>query len=329
MPEVEALADEAVAAVGHTTGALTHRTVTEMAERVGLSIVHAEDLPQAARSVLDLESGRIYIPPASIPGGHGLRSLALQAIAHIVLEHGDPESYGDFLGQRLEASYYAAACLMPRSASVDFLTEAKRDRNIAIEDFRDAFGVTHEAAALRFTNLATEHLAIPLHFLRVTGGGAVVRAYENDGLPLPLDVTGSTEGEIVCRHWSARKAFAQTTRTTEYYQYTDTPAGTFFESTQTGSAENQEYSITLGVPYQESKWFRGREVMNRDVSTCPDLGCCRRPDDALADRWAGRAWASARVHAHIFSPLPHGIYPGVDDRELYEFLAAHARPDDS
>lgn len=328
MPDIEELADQATAAAGHKTGALTHRTVAEMAARVGLSIIHVNDLPHSARSVLDLENGRIYIPPASIPGGHGLRSLALQAVAHVVLEHAEPGSYSDFLHQRLEASYYAAACLMPRRASVNFLQSAKDARTIAIEDFRDAFGVTHEAAALRFTNLATEHLGIRLHFLRVSGDGAVLRAYENDGLPLPLDATGSTEGEIVCRHWGARQALGRTTRTTEHYQYTDTPQGTFFESTQTGIGSSEEFAITLGVPYRESKWFRGRESRHREASRCPDLNCCRRPDDGLSQRWGGQAWASARVHAHIFSPLPHGTYPGVDDRELYEFLEAHAGDDE-
>src|SRR5660398_203349 len=83
---------------------------------------------------------------------------------------------------------------MPRSPSIEFLQRAKDERRIAIEDFRDAFGVTHEAAALRFTNLATEHLGITLHFLRATGGGAIERAYENDSLPLPVGVTGSMEG---------------------------------------------------------------------------------------------------------------------------------------
>ena len=323
LPEIEDLATAAVAAVGHTTGALTHRSVSEMAGRLGLHIVHVDDLPHSARAALDVGSGRIYIPPASIPGGHGLRSLALQAMAHIVLEHTAPENYADFLRQRLEVSYFAAACLMPQGSSLEFLGKAKNERAIAIEDFRDAFGVTHEAAALRFTNLATQHLGITLHFLRTTGPGSVVRAYENDGLPLPLDATGSTEGEVVCRHWSARQAFVRTTRTTEYHQYTDTPAGTFFESTQTGTGAAEDFAITVGVPYAESKWFRGRESSNRQQSTCPDFNCCRRPDDALAASWSGIGWASPKVHAQIFAPLPHGTYPGIDDRELYEFLDAH------
>ena len=323
LPEIEEIGEADVAAAGHMSGALTHRTVGVMAERLGLEIVHVDDLPHSARCVLDLANGRIFIPPASIPGGHGLRSLALQAMAHVRLGHETPADYEDFLRQRQEASYYAAACLMPREATVGFLKRARDERDIAIEDLRDAFGVTHEAAALRFSNLATSQLGMRLHVLRVDGDGSVVKAYENDGLPLPVDVTGATEGQLVCRHWSARRAFARRARTTEYYQYTDTPAGTFFESTQTGSTGAEEFSITLGVPFDESKWFRGRESRERAVSRCPDTSCCRRPDAAVASRWDGKAWASPRVHAHIFSPLPQGTYPGVDDRELYAFLEAH------
>ena len=327
LPEIERLAEETLRGVGHTTGALTHRSVGRIAERLGFELVHVGDLPHSARSVTDLENGRIYLPPASIPGGHGLRSMALQAMAHRLLGHEHPHSYADFLRQRLEINYFAAACLMPLTQSVDFLRAAKDDRNIAVEDFRDAFGVTHEAAGLRLTNLATVHLDMELHFLRVGGDGAVYKAYENDGLRLPVDVTGSTEGQLVCRQWSARMAFARTNRTTEYYQYTDTPEGTFFDSTQTGTADAEEFSITIGVPFAHSKWFRGRETAIRATSRCPDKNCCMRPPGELTARWSGKAWSSAKLHAHILSPLPSGTFPGVDDRELYEFLETHAAPE--
>jgi transcriptional regulator with XRE-family HTH domain len=313
-----------VDAVGHGAGALTHRSVTRMAERLGFELVHVHDLPHSARSVTDLDNGRIYLPPASIPGGHGLRSMALQAMAHRILGHAEPASYADFLQQRLEINYFAAACLMPRRQAVAFLRQAKDGHDIAVEDFRDAFGTTHESAALRFTNLATAYLGITVHFLRVGDDGAVYKAYENDGLRLPVDVTGSTEGQLVCRHWSARSAFARTNRTTEFYQYTDTPQGTFFDSTQTGTTSAGEFSITVGVPFVHSTWFRGRETTQRVTSTCPDAACCRRPDAGLSERWRGRAWSSAKLHAHILSPLPSGTFPGVDDQELYEFLDRHA-----
>ncbi|WP_104198293.1 XRE family transcriptional regulator [Cryobacterium sp. M15] len=324
MPEIEELVEERVRASGHTSGALTHREVSVMADQLGFSLIYVNDLPGSTRSVTDLANGRIYLPPASIPGGHGLRSMALQAMGHRLLGHERPVSYAEFLWQRLEINYFAAACLMPREASVAFLAHAKQERELAVEDFRDAFGVTHEAAALRLTNLATSHLDMTLHFLRVNGDGALQKGYENDDLPFPVDVTGSIEGQYVCKQWSARSAFTHTNRTTEYYQYTDTPAGTYWSATQTGSTDAGEFSISVGVPFAQAKWFRGRETTQRTVSRCPDESCCRRPDSDAAARWAGRAWPSARLHAHVLSPLPSGTFPGVDDSEVYAFLEAHA-----
>lgn len=324
LPEIERLAEHQLKSAGHISGALTHRTVSIMADQLGFELIYAGDLPHSARSVTDIEHGRIYLPPASIPGGHGLRSMALQAMAHRLLEHQPPTDYADFLQQRLEINYYAACCLMPETNSVAFLQQAKRDRNLAVEDFRDAFGVTHEAAGMRMTNLLTEHLGIPLHFLRVDGAGGISRVYENDDLPLPMDVTGAVEGQIVCRRFLARSGFAEHNRTTEHYQYTDTPAGTFWCSTQTGSTADGEFSITVGVPFDDARWFRGRETQKRAVSTCPDESCCRRPPADVTARWEGRAWPSARVHMQMFTPLPRGAFPGVDDGEVYDFLDRHA-----
>ena len=85
-----------------------------------------------------------------------------------------------------------------------------------------------------------------------------------------------------------------------------------------------EFSITVGVPFSDSKWFRGRDTVNRHRSTCPDPACCKRPDGELATRWQGKVWTSAKLHAHILSPLPSGTFPGVDDQELYRFLETHA-----
>ncbi len=324
LPDIEKLAEKQLRAAGHTAGALTHRTVSIMASRLGFELIYVNDLPASTRSVTDLEHGRIYLPPASIPGGHGLRSMALQAMAHRLLGHTPPTDYADFLQQRLEINYFAACCLIPETAGIAFLQQAKKDRNLAVEDFRDAFGVTHEAAAMRMTNLMTEHLGMRMHFLRVDASGGISRVYENDDLPLPMDVTGSVEGQPVCRKFGARSAFAQQNRTTEQHQYTDTPAGTFWCATQSAVSDGGEFSITVGVPFDDARWWRGRETTVRAASTCPDESCCRRaPADETA-RWKGRAWPSARVHTHMFSPLPRGEFPGVDDNEVYAFLERHA-----
>ncbi|HLS73359.1 MAG TPA: helix-turn-helix domain-containing protein [Actinomycetaceae bacterium] len=328
LPHIEEIAEEWVRGAGYSGGALTHRQVAMMAERLGFTIIHVDDLPHSTRTVTDLRNGRIYLPPASIPGGYGLRSLALQAMAHRIFGHTRPGSYGDFLRQRQEIAYFTACCLLPRFAAVEHLTAKKRDKDLAMEDFRDAFGVTHHSAAQRFTNLATEHLDIPVHFIRAGDDGALYRGYENDGVPLPTDASGAIEGQPLCRKWAARAAFERRNRTTEFAQYTDTPAGTYWCSTQTGTGRESEFSITLGVPFAQAKWFRGRETTRRAASTCPDEGCCRRPAAELTERWREHSWPSAKMHAHVLSPLPSGSFPGVDDTEVFEFLESHAAEHD-
>jgi XRE family transcriptional regulator, fatty acid utilization regulator len=323
LPDIEQEAEERVRATGHTQGALTHREVALMAQQLGFELLYVDDLPRSTRSVTDLAHGRIFLPPASIPGGHGLRSMALQAIAHRVLGHEAPGDYATFLTQRLEINYFAAACLMPRDAAVAYLQAAKKRRELAVDDFRDAFGTTHESAAQRLTNLATAHLDLRVHFLRVGYDGAIYRVYENDGLPLPADVTGAVEGQFACRHFGARAALASNQHTTTLAQYTDTPAGTFWCESQVGSGDDGRFSITFGVPFDDAKWFRGRETPVRRQSSCPDPGCCQNPPRELEERWHEAAWPSARAHAHILSPLPSGNFPGVDDAELYEFLERH------
>ena len=108
LPEIDQIAEDMVKAAGHETGALMHRTVADIAASLGFTLIYVDDLPHSARSVTDLENRRIYLPPASIPGGHGLRAMALQAVAHRVLGHEKPLDYADFLKQRLEINYFAA-----------------------------------------------------------------------------------------------------------------------------------------------------------------------------------------------------------------------------
>ncbi|MGJ0203664.1 helix-turn-helix domain-containing protein [Leucobacter sp. gxy201] len=322
--EIEVIASDLMRRIGHTTGAVTHRQVAVLAELLGFTLIFVDDLPSNTRSITDLKNGRIYLPPASIPGGHGLRSLSLQAMAHRVLGHREPASYAEFLEQRLQINYFAAACLMPEMRTAEFLQQAKRNRNLAIEDLRDAFGVTHEAATHRFTNLATRHLDLRVHHYRADREGTLLRGYENNGMPFPADPSASIEGEMLCRKWGGRTAFDRRNRTSEFYQYTDTPNGTFWESVQTGEAEHEPFAISCGVAFDDARWFRGRDTHVRASSTCPDPSCCRAPSAALLDSWQGKAWPSARMHAHVLSPLPTGTFPGVDDSEMYQFLEKHS-----
>ena len=311
LPEIETLAEDQLRAVGHVTGALTHRSVSRMASDLGFELVHVDDLPHSARSVTDLANGRIYLPPASIPGGHGLRSMALQAMAHRVLGHDAPTSYAEFLRQRLEINYFAAACLMPR-APVGRLPQRGEER-AATSPSRTSG--TRSASPTRRPRCDS-----PTSRRRTSTSGCTscgspttarsARATRTTGSGCRVDVTGSIEGQPVCRQWSARTAFTRTNRTTEYYQYTDTPEGTFFESTQTGTSASDEFSITVGVPFADAKWFRGRETARRERRAARTRAAAAVPPSDLAAQWAGQSWSSAKVHAHIVLAAAVRSVPG-------------------
>lgn len=325
-PEIEAHARQLLAAVGHTGGPLSQRVTAEIAAHLGFSLHHVHDLPHSTRSVTDTEHGRIYL-------AHGLgtsgdpRSVVLQAIAAHVLRHAEPTGYGDFLRQRVETNYLAAALLVPEEPAVAMLSAAKAQRQLSIEDLRDAFGVPYETAAHRFTNLATRHLDVPVHFMKVHESGTLHKAYENDGVDFPHDPLGAIEGQPVCRRWTARTIFTVPDRFSPYYQYTDTPAGTFWCTSRVQGSADGEFSVSVGVPFAHVRWFRGRETTERAASRCPDPECCRRPPEELARRWDGHAWPAARPHASMLAALPAGAFPGVDQTEVFDFLERHAPAD--
>ncbi len=321
---IERAAAAALSSGGYSGGALSQGMLVSVVSRHGFAVRYVQDLPRSVRSLTDLRHRRIYVKQESV-GAHSPRAVVLQALGHFLLGHQVPRDFADFLRQRVEANYFAAAVLMPEPAAVPLLERAKQDRDLAVEDLVDLFSVSYEMAAHRFTNLATHHLNLPCHFVKNDASGIIYKAYENDGVLFPADLAGAIEGQRLCRQWSGRQVFAAADRFSPYYQYSDTPSGTYFCIAQVDPRADQGFAITLGVPFEHSRWFRGREATTRTRSACPDGECCARPPAALSERWEGNAWPSARAHSHILSALPAGSFPGVDDADIYEFLDRHAQ----
>jgi predicted transcriptional regulator len=322
-PELEATARGLLDAVGHTGGPLSQRVASDLATHLGFSLHYVGDLPGSTRSVTDLKNARIYLPRAASPDADP-RAPLLQALASHVLQHEQPADYADFLRQRVEANYLAGALMVPEQSAVEFLTSAKAARELAVEDLRDAFSVPYETAAHRFTNLATEHLGIGVHFLKVHESGTVSKAYENDNVVLPTDVLGAVEGQVVCRYWSARQVFDVQDRFSPYHQYTDKPAGTYWCTSHIQSTPRGQFSISVGTPFSSAKFFRGRDTPIRLTSTCPDEACCRRPPEHLVAKWERQSWPSARLNSSLHAAMPTGVFPGVDGTEVFEFLDRHS-----
>ncbi|MCI0687052.1 MAG: helix-turn-helix domain-containing protein [Sporichthyaceae bacterium] len=317
--EIEQAASEALAAAGYSGGPLSQAVISNMMSHFGYTLRHVQDLPRSVRSITDMRSRSIYLRRESM-GMHTPRTIELQTLGHLVLGHEVPKDFGDFLRQRVEANYFAAAVLVPEEPAVDYLRTAKASRALSVEDLRDTFGVSYEMAAHRFTNLATFHLDLTVHFIKTEAGGIIYKAYENDGLLFPADEQGAIEGQLACRHWSARHVFSAADRFVTQYQYTDTPAGTYFCVAHVDHSHERNFAITLGTTYAESRWFRGRDTPHWAKSGCPTGVCCQHPPAALAKRWEGQVWPSARAHSHVLAALPPGSFPGVDETEVYAFL---------
>jgi len=321
-PELEAAARELLGAVGHTGGPLSQRVASELAAHLGFTLHYVPDLPSSTRSVTDLENGRIYLPVRQ--SGTDPRTTLLQALAAFVLDKKPPTDYAELLLQRVETNYLAGALLIPEDGAVEFLTAAKQARELSVEDLRDTFSVSYETAAHRFTNLATQHLGLPVHFLKVHSSGTISKAYENDGAVFPTDALGAIEGQTVCRWWSARQVFETADRMSPFHQYTDKPAGTYWCTSSIQSTAAGEFSVSVGTNFAHAKWFRGRDTTRRLASSCPDPACCRRPSPALSGRWTDKAWPSARLNSSLLAANPVGNFTGVDNVEVYEFLESHA-----
>src|SRR5712671_6039439 len=293
---IEREAADALRAGDYAGGPLSQGMLVSVVSGHGFAIRYIQDLPRSVRSLTDLRNRRIYVKQEPV-GAHSPRAIVLQALGHYLLGHQVPRDYADFLRQRVEANYFAAALLMPETAAVPALERAKQNRDLSVEDLVDLFSVSYEMAAHRFTNLATHHLDLPCHFVKNEASGIIYKAYENDGVVFPADPSGAIEGQRLCRQWSGRQVFGAADRFSPFYQYSDTPSGTYFCVAQVDpKAGDVGFAITLGVPFRDSRLFRGRESTQRTRSLCPDGECCQRAPAALAERWEGQSWPSARAH---------------------------------
>jgi len=319
--DIEKIASAAVDAVGFSgQGALSKGEMNALADHFGFKVIRTPDVPASVRSVTDTRNGKIFVHARDSYDSKQARSVILQTLGHFALGHPEPSDFGDFLRQRVEANYFAGAVLVPEKAAVPFLVDTKAERNLSVEDLKDRFFVSYEMAGHRFTNLATEHLGLSTHFVRSDDQGIIWKAWANNGVPFPKNSAGAIEGQRLCREWGTRQAFSSNARYTIHYQYTDTATGTFWCATFVETSREPSSAITVGVRFEDAKWFRGWNTERRSVSGCPDGDCCRHISDDMAEHWLGYARPSVRPNSHMLAAMPVETIPGVDIVEILEFL---------
>src|SRR5229473_1559481 len=127
---IEAAAARALDDVSYRDGALSQGTIMAIVMRHGFAVRYAQDLPRSVRSVTDLRNHRIYLKQENM-GMHSPRAVLLQTLGHFVLGHDTPKDFADFLRQRVEANYFAAAVLVPERSAARFLLDAKQSRELS------------------------------------------------------------------------------------------------------------------------------------------------------------------------------------------------------
>lgn len=325
LKDLEVVARDALAASGYPgEGPFASRNLLDLVASAGFELAPIDDMPGFARSIIDNESRRIYIAQRNELRARQARKAVLQTLAGFLLGHENEPDLDTFLRQRMETAYLAAAVLVPEEAVISRLMVAKEDHDIDVEDVKELFYVSYEMAAWRTVNLLTHHFGVNCHLLISDELGTIVKGYANDGVPVDRDEYGGMETQRLCRHWGGRVTLESRDRFNTHHQYTDTPGGTFFCVTHVEAGREPAYAISLGVPFTEARWFRGRDTDHRETSTCPDPTCCRLPSGDLAARWQEKVIVSARSQARILGLLAPDPYPELDMPEVLTVVEAHA-----
>ncbi len=242
------------------------------------------------------------------------------------LGHAQPRDFADFLRQRVEANYFAAAVLVPGTVGgVPYLQEAKagpgaggggpagRLRGVV----RDGRAPLHQPGhALPRPAAATSS--------GTTRAESSTRRTRTTGWSSPPTSRGRSRGSgCAASGRGGRSSLRRTgSRLLPVHGHADRHAtGASRTSTRAASGD---FAITLGRAVQGVTLVpRPRDHEPCEVAL-PDRHCCRarRPSSA----GAGRATPGRRpaAHSHVLAALPPGSFPGVDEADVYTFLDRHA-----
>lgn len=319
LSDIEAVAAGVLEKVGYSgEGPLSSRSLLDIAEHLGFRIEAVEDMVPGARSVIDHRNGRIYIAQRNELRTRQARKAILQTLGGRFLGHTDAADSDQFLRQRMESAYLAAAILVPEASVVRRLRADKAQRDISIEDIKELYYVSYEMAAWRFVNLATERLGIDTHLVVSEESGLVLKGYSNDEVPFVTDPEGGIEAQPVCRHWGAAAVFNSEDKFDVHAQYTDTSAGTYFCLTH--MEPDRPFAVTIGVPFEAAQWLRHRDTDRRATSRCPEPDCCRQPTPEQSAKWDGKIEVSARSQDRLLGLLASDPYPNLRDRMIYDLV---------
>ena len=323
LQELEREARRLLRAAGYLGyGPLSERAIAGLATHLGYEVVRAARLPASARSITDTEARVIYIGQRDDVPIRAARSATVQALAHSALGHEEPADAETFLRQRVHANYLAAALLCPEVPAVRLLKQLHEAHDLSVEDLKEAFYLSYEMAAHRFSNLATRHLDMPVHFLRTSADGIIGKAYENDGLPLPRAEDGGVEGQRVPGHWGARRAWASSLPV--HLQFTRHSVGEFFCATYVETDNGRPHSISLGTMASHASRFRDAAGAVHEDARNPPPRRARTPRFTVVSARHSHALSAPSPESRPFAPFADIDVDAVEDF-LHEMRSTRQR----
>ena len=327
--DIERLAAETLDAVGYPgTGALTQRHAAGASPRTAASPCATSRTcrRRPGRSPTSATAASTSARAAGRRSRHPQRAAA-DARALRCSGTASRADFAELLRQRTEANYFAAAVLMPEQALVPLLQRAKADRALAVEDARDVFGVSYEMAAHRFTNLATQHLELPVHFVRTDEAGTHLQGVRERRGGLPGRPGRGDRGAAACRFWAAPPGVLGRAlpRLLPVHRH---PAGDLLllepAGDPAGAGRSRSPSGCRTCSRAGSAGGTPRPAPSRAAPTRPAAPTRRHRWPGAGSGWPGRP---PRAQSHVLAALPPGAFAGVDLTEVYAFLDRHATGD--
>jgi len=295
--EIEQAAAQALEPVSYSGGALSQGMLLSVVSHHGFSVRYVQDLPRSARSVTDLRNRRIYLRQESL-GMHTPRAVLLQTLGHFLLGHSTPTDFADFLRQRVEANYFAAAVLVPEQAAVEFLRQAKVSKDLSVEDLRDVFSVSYEMADNQLTNLATHHLDLPCTSSRTMLAARSTRPTRMTGSCSRPTAPERSRGSGCAGCGLAARSSALPTdlrRIISIPTRRRAPITAWLRSIREVTGDSRSRSACLSMTPAGSVAETPRDVPSRPALTRP-AACVRRPGSQLAGtEWRGLRPARTRT----------------------------------
>ena len=224
---IEREAADALRAVGYSGGALSQGMLVSVVGHHGFKVRYVQDLPRSVRSLTDLRNRRIYVKQEHV-GADSPRTVVLQALGHFLLGHEVPRDFADFLRQRVEVNYFAAAVLHAGDSG----RASAGPRETGPGHRGQGPASTCSPCPTRWPRTGSPTWPLTIWTCRVTSvkndaSGIIYKAYERrrgvPGGPVRRD-----RGPAACfRQWSGRRVFGAADPFSPYCQYSDTPSGTY------------------------------------------------------------------------------------------------------